>query len=621
MSKVLETEIEKLFEATKDLKSFEEIKPWCDRFNEWLTTQSYNTASLGTKLSQCGFYKKFKSLPLEQGRNADLIPKHDENGNVIGHELKHYVLSLCGLDKDGWKQRNETTRVIDRLGNDQEVDPDKYLEVTGQLLESEDPHELAVGLIASTGRRPHEILARAKFSAIEGESYHVMFEGQGKKRGDQPVFKIATLYPADYIIKSLARLRREPGTKALLREVAVELSDDLAAQNRSIDNRRGQSLRRVVKEYFGDKYTETPALELRHDEDQNNCKALRAAYGAIATKRDCDRSVGSQMLHYAQLLGHFVDKNPTDRDLQAIATSMGYADYFVTKPVNFPPAPQKEKPESVRVLSSDFEIIKNFQLEWQLPNQQSVVTRLIQSENQKISTAKELIEAKSRISQLEKMVEELQQKNQQFQQEKLQMSSTENQQSQPQQIIINSSDLETHLTRLVDERFQLLLAKIPVQVEQHQQSEVVAIPLVEKSKSSPKELIDWEGKSNEDLWATKAGGASTEKIRRSYEAICAYNDTVATGDGDRLAITNQALRDLSGTNGLAVGEWIKNHADEIISHNSKHQMQNSKDPSKTETYYNKRHGQEKIQEILERINGKFLDGKALRSQQAKSAEV
>jgi hypothetical protein len=123
---------------------------------------------------------------------------------------------MCGLDRDDWKQRNETTRVIGRLGNDQEIDPDAYLEVTGQLLESADPHELTVGIIAATGRRPHEILARAKFTPIEGQAYQVQFEGQGKKRGDQPVFPIATLYPGEYVIKCLHRLRREGNTKVLL---------------------------------------------------------------------------------------------------------------------------------------------------------------------------------------------------------------------------------------------------------------------------------------------------------------------------------------------------------------------------------------------------------------------
>jgi hypothetical protein len=184
MSKVLQEKINELFEATKDLKSLEEIKPHCDRFNEWINTHTnYSTKSLGTVLSRYGFYKKFKSIKLEQGKNAEALAKHDENGNVKGQELKHYAVLMCGLDRDDWTKRNTSSRVIGRLGNDQEIDPDAYLEVTGQLLESSDPHELAIGLIAATGRRPHEILARAKFTPIEGEAYQVQFEGQGKKRG------------------------------------------------------------------------------------------------------------------------------------------------------------------------------------------------------------------------------------------------------------------------------------------------------------------------------------------------------------------------------------------------------------------------------------------------------
>jgi len=115
----------------------------------------------------------------------------NEPGEVIGTKLDHDVILLCGLTNQEWSDRNQTTRVTDRLQNGQEIDPDLYLEVTRKLLENNDPHELAVGLIAATGRRPHEILARAKFSLIKGEDYQVKFSGQDKKRGETPVFAIA----------------------------------------------------------------------------------------------------------------------------------------------------------------------------------------------------------------------------------------------------------------------------------------------------------------------------------------------------------------------------------------------------------------------------------------------
>ena len=613
MSKALQEQIDQLFEATKDLKSLEEIEPYCNQFNEWINTHTnYSTKSLGTVLSRCGFYKKFKTIKLEQGKNASAIAVHDKNGNLKGHELRHYVVLLCGLEQTDWKERNTTTRVIGRLGNDQEIDPDTYLEVTGQLLESTDPHELAVGIIAATGRRPHEIIARAKFSPVEGEAYQVQFEGQGKKRGDKPVFPIATLYPAEYIIKCLHRLRREASTKALLKEVANEFPSDLAAQNQALDSRRNGSLNRVVRSYFGDKGQSTPVLAFRHSEEQDNCKALRAAYGALVTERDCDRSVGSKMLHYARVLGHFVNENPTDRELQGVVTSLGYSDYFTTKPVSFPTAPHKDKTTSIRVNETDLEALRKLQDFWKLPNQQSVVSKLIERQAQTVELGKQLQEFQAKNNQLSKQNQELQERLTQLEQEKAQMSQVQPQ--LPEQATSNMEALESKIERLIEEKLSKALSNL-----------AIAQPTSQATQSSPQiqpttkkqELVDWEGKSNAELWTSKIKGASEEKIRRSFNAIALYNDTVATGDNDRLAITNQALRELSGVNGLLVGEWVKAHADEVISHNSKYGMQNAKDPSKTETYYNKRHGSEKITKILGLVNERFLDGEALKSQQEK----
>jgi hypothetical protein len=333
-------------------------------------------------------------------------------------------------------------------------------------------------------------------------------------------------------------------------------------------------------------------LAFRHGEEQDNCKALRAAYGALAIERDCQRSIGSKMLHYARLLGHFVGENPTDRELQRVATTFGYADYFTSKPVPFPTAPEKEKVMQVRVTDEDYETIKQLQKDWEAPNQQSVVSRLIESQEKFVELAKQLLEAKARINQLEK--------------EKTEMSQIE-----AQQVTVSMSDLEAMIGRMVDEKLSVALSNLPAAQQASESKPVTQAPVKQV------EAIDWSGISNADVWSTKVKGASEEKIRRSYEAIALYNDTVATGDDDRLAITNQALRELSGVNGLVVGDWIKAHADEVISHNSKYEMQNAKDPTKTETYYNKRHGSEKITKILNLVNEQFLDGEALKSQQEK----
>lgn len=613
MSVSVQEQVDQLFEAVKDLSSLEDIKPYCERFNEWLNTNTnYSVKSLGTVLSRAGFYKKFKSLPLEQGKNADSIAKHDAQGNVTGNELKHYVLLLCGLDKKDWEERNETTRVSDRLGNGRELQPDEYLEVTGKLLESQDLHEVAVGLIAATGRRPHEIIARAKFAPVEGQSYQVMFTGQGKKRGDKPVFAIATLYPASYVIERLNWLRKEPSTKALLGEVANENPTDLAAQNRAIDSRRNGSLNRVVRGYFGDKGEKEPILNFRYGEEQDNCKALRAAYLALATERDCQGSTGSKMLHAARLAGHFVKDAPTDRDLQNLVTTLGYADYYTTKPVGFPDAPEKEKLSNVRVSSSDLEAIRKLQEDLNLPNQQSAITYLLESFSNRLDTAKELQSAQQKLAQLETEIKELRHSNnqledinnqldianKQLQQEKTAMETTA---PQPQTVTLNVTELDDWLEKKITEVVSKAIQTVAITPG------ATATPT---RVAPPKEEIDWQAKTDAEVWGSKASLAAIEKIRRSFLAICLYNDTVATGDSDRLAVTNQALRDLSGCNGLLVRDWIEAHKDEVISHNAKFGMENKKDPSNPASYANKGKDTDKI---LLLINEEFLSGEGFKA--------
>ncbi|MHC5779778.1 protelomerase family protein [Nostoc sp.] len=640
MSKAVQEQVDQLFEAVKDKESLEEIKPYCERFNEWINTNTnYSVKSLGTVLSRAGFYKKFKSLPLDQGKNAASVPKHDAQGNVTGNELKHYVLLLCGLDKKDWEERNETTRVSDRLMNPDgdgntgiEINPETYLEVTLNLLASVDPHELAVGLIACTGRRPHEILARGKFTAIAGVAYQVMFEGQGKKRGEKPVFKISTLYPASYVIERLEHLRKDASVTELLKLVKSEFPDDLAAQNKAIEDRRGNSLRRVVQEYFGGKDTEEPLLNFREGQEQNDCTALRAACACLVTERDCRGSVGAKMYFAASFLGHITPgAKISDSDLKHITTTLGYSDYYTTKPVGFPTVPtpptpptppteptepteptapiaptptaseasEKEKLSNVRVSSSDLEAIRHLQEELQAPNQKSVISKLIESFNNRLDVAKQLQSAQQKLAQSEAQVKQLQKSNNQLQQEKTAMETTA---QQPQMVTLNSTDLESWLEKKIIEVVDKVVQGKAMPTAGYAYAPTKVVP--------PKEEIDWEAKTDAEVWGSKAPLAALEKIRRSFEAISLYNDTVATGDGDRLAITNQALRELSGCNGLLVRDWIEQHKDEIISHNAKFGMENKKDPSNPASYANKGKDTDKI---LLLINEEFLSGEGFKA--------
>jgi len=158
----------------------------------------------------------------------------------------------------------------------------------------------------------------------------------------------------------------------------------------------------------------------------------------------------------------------------------------------------------------------------------------------------------------------------------------------------------------------LVQAKVAAAVEKALQGLPVATGVtatVPRQLEKPREEINWEAMTDAEVWNSKKTGAAVEKVRRVFLAMTTYNDTVATGDNDRIAITNLALRELSGANGLVVRDWINQHMDEVISHNAKYGMENKKDPANPATYYNKGKNTEAI---LQLINEEFLGGEGMR---------
>ncbi|MBP5977498.1 hypothetical protein HW132_33505 [Brasilonema sp. CT11] len=610
MSKALQQKIDELFEATKDLRNLEEIKVHCEAFNEWINKHtSYSHATLGTKLSAYGFYKKFKSIPLEQDKNAVLISKHNADGTVKGYELKHYATVLCGLDKEQWNERNQTTRVIDRLENSTEIDPDRYLETTGRLLTSSDPHELAVGIIAATGRRPHEIIARAKFTAIKDKPYHVLFSGQGKKRGDTPVFEIATLYPADHVIKALAKFRKEPSTQVLLKEVKAQFPKSETRQNVEIDNRRGQSLRRVVREYYGDKGNSNPVLAFRHGEEQGNNKALRAAYAVLATERDCKGGYGAKILHASRILGHFTPEKQDDRVLGKLATSVGYSDYYITKPVRFAEV-ENEKVGNVKAYASDLDKIKELQEAWKLPTQRDVMRRLLMEAQYVQALERELVEVREKTAELQKTLaisknemDQLRMENQKLRQEKENMSQLHQQLKEEKEVMDQQSqvtDVENNGYSRIDKleaRMDQMMAMMQqmvssgatnIKTENKTETEELAAPITARK---PKPDINWEDISNEQLKNMRTDGAVDEKIYRAFHAIAQYNNNAPRND-DRWYIGSTTLSQVSGCNRGAIADWIEKHKTTVDDHNKKFSPELGQ-------YHNKRH---KGIDIAKKIN-------------------
>jgi Telomere resolvase len=578
MSKELEKRVQALYGATKELQSLKEIQPHCDDFNSWLSEQNYSDKSLGTLLSRAGLYRLFKQVPLQQDKNAVLVPKHDAEGNVKGHELKHYVSHLCGLKKEQWDKRNETSRVTERLENSQQVDPidpDLYIKVTGDLLSSDEPSELAVGLIAATGRRPHEILARAKFKAVPNNPYRVSFEGQGKKRGEKPVFEIDTLFPADYIIKCLNRLRKDNAIASMLKEVEGLYPGSVTKQNVVIDSRRNSALNNIVRRYFGDKGDKAPVLSFRHGEEQDNNKALRAACAVLLTERECQgMGYGAKILYASKFLGHISKDVSSDRNLSHLVTTAGYSDYSVSKPVPYPQA-LEEKIGNVKLRASLIPRVKDLQNLWGC-RQHEAVERLLESGEEVIKLQRQLLEAQSRIAQLEN---QLQENTPMFQPEvkaevKEPVTATE-----PNQLELRIERLESLVTSLVEglgNKESKVVGEIRVQE-----------PTARATTKA--DDTDWSQVSSDELRKYKSSASVEEKLNRVFQAIANHNDNIAPSNNERWYIGNVTLRDLSGCNGQVVADWIDRHRVLVDDHNNKYKLGQ---------YHNKRHKGQSASDVI-----------------------
>ena len=213
----------------------------------------------------------------------------------------------------------------------------EYLEATVKLLESNDPYELAVGLIAASGRRPIEVLVRGNFEESTQipeyltPGYFVDFTGQAKKddyeASEAYSYRIGVLVPASSFIKAFRKFRECPEIIELLN--LVETSTEPPEKvNSIIEDRRGNCLRRVCKRSF-------KGVQKRNGDLELNLKSLRAMYVCLITERDCPKSI-NPLLWSSQAMGHFVNtEKVNDRDLIHLRTTLSYADFYLESPVPF----------------------------------------------------------------------------------------------------------------------------------------------------------------------------------------------------------------------------------------------------------------------------------------------
>jgi len=169
---------------------------------------------------------------------------NDTRGRKIKTHIAVKYLAMTKKEKTARKQADITAKNaytdIDTGGRLIVGDAEKLIYTANDLLaNSDNPYDLAVALLAVTGRRPIEILHTGHLTACDTNK--CTFSGQAKTREAthaRDSLDIFTLAPANLVVNALDKLRD------------IKRFDDLT--NRQIESRTSGYMGLVVRKNFGD---------------------------------------------------------------------------------------------------------------------------------------------------------------------------------------------------------------------------------------------------------------------------------------------------------------------------------------------------------------------------------
>jgi hypothetical protein len=557
---------EELGKAIKDLQGEDEIKAVAIAFDKWAREKYTTLESLRTHMTP--YNKVVKAFDLIEGKNAYYYKK--DNGELV---LKHFFFKYAGLRPKEYQQLNikSNNQKEECLDNGTLLEPEPYLEDLGKLLTSDEADELALGIIGATGRRPCEVLLRGNFVlAKESDltfpeyqpiSHWLKFSGQAKKRRNTAInyTPIAVLFPADFILKSVKRLRKMPDVATVIKEIKAEVmalelpklqeqyeGEDLEYQiaikeNEYLDNRFGSKQNKLLQ-------TQLKSLDIRHGKNSVSRSSLRAAYARLAVARDCPAGK-NDLVWSSRLLGHMDEK----ADLRAVLTTLGYFDYYLEKDAEVPllDTPKSEITTVFRGYANDVDAVKAFQEKFEITSQQETFRKLWE-------LAQETLQARER---------------QLYKQE-------------PEEMI--TEELLTKIDQIVEEKVSHAIAQLkvspePIAINTSQSISSVSTAEPKATTSTPEPEKDWESIPSEDLKGKHTPGSAEEKIRRAVKAIMDHNDYKATSNSDRWFIGVRSIQDLSGCNYAPIKKYVDEKSVMIFDHNAKYGLSNQ---------HNKKHKQQ-----------------------------
>jgi hypothetical protein len=283
------------------LKTKTKIQAWCTA-EIALLEEGYPQATIGKVYLP--MYRKAIQTAIDDG----LLPLTavtsrsytyaKRNSGEIGNATDHLALDFLKYDAATYSQfagvsaeRNNT-----KQDNLQPVNPDAFLAIAAELLQSADPFDLAVGIAATTGRRFTEVVAKGTLAATN-DLYWISFGGQLKKREKADSYLTPCLLPAALVLDALERFRQHPRIAMLATGTPDQINRSLA-----------DSVKRSVIRNFA----ESGVVKVLPGESAVTVHNLRGIYGEICTHYFCppDRAVSRFV---QERLGHVISPDELKR--------------------------------------------------------------------------------------------------------------------------------------------------------------------------------------------------------------------------------------------------------------------------------------------------------------------
>lgn len=236
-------------------------------------------------------WRKAIALAVAEGR----LPKQDLEPNEFGKRYEHWGLMYLLYPNAVHRALKQKTTAANNQKQDdlQPIRVDRFVGKARELLAGDTPYAWAVGLLAVTGRRFSEIVAKGVFKPT-AHPFAIAFRGQLKKGiqslEEAQTFLIASLIECEQVLAVLERFRAHPRIQEL-----ADLSPD------GINSRLNSSVRYYIQQAF----EETGIVPILTGERRVSAHNLRGCYAEVAVHFFCPPHQGTHRFVQAHL-GHLI---------------------------------------------------------------------------------------------------------------------------------------------------------------------------------------------------------------------------------------------------------------------------------------------------------------------------